>query len=162
MNADNTHPDSLSEKVLGAVFEVANTLCRIPGKGLPAGPATGTRPPRHAGYRRSFICCNLQGAFGRRILCRSPGRRRAGSGVEMCRTPGKPTHRPMSQLSACLWPDRASASPFSAAQSRVAANRAWVCRGASDTAAGNSGLDQADRTPCPVNSWTLHQERTGV
>jgi hypothetical protein len=26
MNADNTHLNSLSEKVLGAVFEVSNTL----------------------------------------------------------------------------------------------------------------------------------------
>jgi hypothetical protein len=47
INADNTQLDSFSEKVLGAVFEVANTL----GAGF-----LETRPPRHAGYRGSFIC----------------------------------------------------------------------------------------------------------
>jgi hypothetical protein len=150
--------DSLSEKVLGAVFEVAKTLCRISGKGFGAGPATRTRSPRHAAYRRSYIGGDLQGAFGRRILCRSPGRRRAGSGVEMCRTPGKPTYRPMSYLSGCLWPDRVSSSQFSEAQSRVAAMRGhqfWFSPEVFRPPLFPAGLKSSESTGTPRPLWTL-------
>ena len=58
MNADKDRLDSLTERVLGAVFEVTNTLGRrIPRDGLPAGAAYRTRPP---GYRRSFVYGQLK------------------------------------------------------------------------------------------------------
>jgi hypothetical protein len=56
MNADKDQLDSLTERVLGAVFEVTNTRAhRIPREGLLAGTAERTRSSRHPGYRRSFV-----------------------------------------------------------------------------------------------------------
>src|SRR5438477_10911462 len=97
MNADNTSLDSLSERVLGAVFEVSNTL----GAGflekvyqralLRELELRGIQATAEASFAITY-----KGHSVGRILCRSPGPGRAGGGVEMCRTPRQRTRRAVS------------------------------------------------------------------
>src|SRR5450759_5046927 len=100
MNADKDKLDSLTERVLGAVFEVTNTLgAGFLRESLPASAAQRTRPSGHPGYRRSFIYSHLQESLCRRILCRSARRRRVGGRAEMCGTALQRAHSAVSQLS---------------------------------------------------------------
>src|SRR5664280_1550099 len=101
MNADRL--DSLSERVLGAVFEVTNTLGagfleKVYQRALLR--ELGLRGIRAC--RRSFIYSHLQGPLCRRILCGSPRRRRVGSRTEMCGSVLQRAHCAVSQLSASL------------------------------------------------------------
>src|SRR5450756_336732 len=128
MNANKDKLDSLTERVLGAVFEVTNTLGAgfLDRESLPASAAQRTRPSRHPGYRRSFIYSHLQESLCRRILCRSARRRRVGGRAEMCGTALQRAHSAVSQLSASLRPDRLSSRQFPEAQGRVEAYRPSV------------------------------------
>src|SRR5664280_282529 len=125
MNADRL--DSLSERVLGAVFEVTNTLGagfleKVYQRALLR--ELGLRGIRAC--RRSFIYSHLQGPLCRRILCGSPRRRRVGSRTEMCGSVLQRAYCAVSQLSASLRPDRLSSRQFPEAESRVEAYRPWV------------------------------------
>src|ERR1041385_8100304 len=96
MDADSTFLDSLSETVMNAVFEVSNAL----GAGFleKVYQRALLRELSLRGIRataRGLVRRTLQGAFGGRIFCGFAGRGRAGGRVEMCRTPGQRTHRPM-------------------------------------------------------------------
>src|SRR5471032_1556358 len=104
MNTDeNGYLDSLTERVLAAVFEVSNTLgAGFLEKVSPACIAPGTRPSRRPGYRPSFIGCHLQGLRDRRVLRRHPRRRRIGNRAEMRGTSSQRAHRAMPQLSPSL------------------------------------------------------------
>src|SRR5450759_1444435 len=127
MNADKDKLDSLTERVLGAVFEVTNTLgAGFLEESLPASAAQRTRPSRHPGYRRSFIYSHLQESLCRRLLCRSARRRRVGGRAEMYGTALQRAHSAVSQLSASLRPDRLSSRQFPEAQGRVEAYRPSV------------------------------------
>src|SRR5450756_2860996 len=100
MNADKDKLDSLTERVLGAVFEVTNTLgAGFLEESLPASAAQRTRPSRHPGYRRSFIYSHLQESLCRRILCRSARRRRVGGRAEMCGTALQRAHLSLIHIS---------------------------------------------------------------
>jgi len=60
MNTDeHGYLDSLTERVMAAVFEVSNTLGRFPRKGLRASPATRTGPPRYPCDCPSFLRSHL-------------------------------------------------------------------------------------------------------
>jgi hypothetical protein len=62
INADNADRNSQSEKVLGAVFEVSNTLSTgFLERGLPAAFAQRTQPPWSPGHRRNLFRHYLQG-----------------------------------------------------------------------------------------------------
>jgi GxxExxY protein len=137
--ADNTQLDSLSEKVLGAVFEASNTL----GAGflekvyqralLRELGLRGMRATAEVSLAVMYKGCSV-GEYFADVLVED------ALVVELKGAERLASHHtsPMSQLSACLWPHRVSAGQFSEAQSRVAANRVWICRRASDTA-GNPG-----------------------
>src|ERR1039458_5625161 len=154
MNADSL--DSLTERVLGAIFEVSNTLgvglqhlgCRLPREGLPTCSPQRTRPSRHSGDRRSFLSSSLPGPLCGGVLCRHPRGRCAGAGTEMCGAPRQRAHCPMPQLSAGLRPYRLSSGEFPEAQSRVEAG----CERISDS--------RATRDVVPVNRadtlWRAH------
>src|SRR3982751_6560228 len=152
MNADNTSLDSLSERVLGAVFEVSNTL----GAGFleKVYQRALLRELSLRGIRataEASMAVVLQGAFCGRVFRGSPGRGRTCGGTEMCRTPCQRAHRPVSQLSAGFRPDRVPSRQFPEAQSRVEAGRSWLYRRAQG--AGGSRVDQL---VCPAIYWTLH------
>src|ERR1035438_932038 len=103
MNADEL--DSLTERVLGAVFEVTNTLGagfleKVYQRALLR--ELGLRGIRAC--RRSLVYSHLQGPLCRRVLCGSPRRRRVGGRAEMCRSALQRAHCAVSQLFACLRP----------------------------------------------------------
>ena len=151
MHADDKGLDSLSEKVLSAVFEVSNTL----GAGflekvyrralLRELSLRGLRATAEASFAVIFKGTPWESIFG------SPGRGFAGGGIEMCRTPGQRTHGAMFELSASLWPHRVSSRQFSEAQSRMEANRSRFFRFAQGTR--DSGVESI---VCPVNSGKRH------
>src|SRR5450755_4317898 len=111
MNADKEcgYSDSLTERVLGAVFEVTNTLGagfleKVYQRALLR--ELGLRGIR--AFRRSFVYSHLQESLCRRVFCRSAGRRRVGGRVEMWGTAVQRAHRAVYQLSASLRADRLS------------------------------------------------------
>src|ERR1035438_6425749 len=125
MNADEL--DSLTERVLGAVFEVTNTLGagfleKVYQRALLR--ELGLRGIRAC--RRSLVYSHLQGPLCRRVLCGSPRRRRVGGRAEMCRSVLQRAYCAVSQLFACLRPLRLSSRQFPEAKSRVEAHRPWV------------------------------------
>src|ERR1039458_5508067 len=146
MNADQL--DWLTERVLGALFEVTNT----PGAGflekvyqralLRELGLRGIRAVAEASFTVTY-----KGHLCRRVLCRSPRRRRVGRRAEMCRSVLQRAHCAVSQLSASLRPDRLSSGQFPEAESRVEAYRpgVWGLRTAWD--AGRGGVD---------TTWFVH------
>ena len=127
MNADERRcPDSLTEQVIAAIFEVANTL----GAGflekvyeralLKELTLRGIRATSQASLR------DVQRPLRRRILCRYPRRKHAGTGAQMCRPPNQRTHRSMPQLSKGLRPNRLSINQFPELQGRLEAHRQWL------------------------------------
>src|SRR3954452_17357276 len=125
MNADNTSLDCLSERVLGAVFEVSNTL----GAGFleKVYQRALLRELSLRGIRATAEASMAVVYKGHSVgeFCGSPGRGRTCGGTEMCRTPCQRAHRPVSQLSAGFRPDRVPRQ-FPEAQSRVEAGRSWL------------------------------------
>ena len=116
MNIDELScPDSLTERVLAAVFEVSNTL----GAGFLEKVYERALAciARYFRGRTSFFHHRLQGPQYWRVLRGYPRRKRAGSRTEMRRTLGQRTHRAMSQLSASVWPDRLLVGEFPEAKS---------------------------------------------
>src|ERR1700677_4361311 len=113
MNADF---DLLTERVLGAIFEVSNTLgCGFLEKVYERALLRelclrGIRATSQASFYSS-----LQRPLCWRILRRSSHRRRDGSRVKMCQAACRRTHRAVPQLSASLRRDSLSSSQFSEA-----------------------------------------------
>src|ERR1017187_5999540 len=98
MNADKDQLDSLTERVLGTVFEVTNTL----GAGF-----------LEKVYQRALLTdSHLPESLCRRVLGRSARRRRVGGRVEMCGTAVQRAHRAVYRLFASLRPDRLSSRQF--------------------------------------------------
>src|SRR5450756_3021078 len=156
MNANKDKLDSLTERVLGAVFEVTNTLGAgfLDRESLPASAAQRTRPSRHPGYRRSFIYSHLQESLCRRILCRSARRRRVGGRAEMCGTALQRAHSAVSQLSASLRPDRLSSRQFPEAL-RSSGSVSSIGFRISKPIEAPVGAEST-QLGCPSISWTLH------
>src|ERR1017187_3494607 len=119
MNADQL--DSLTERVLGAAFEATNTLGAGFLEKVYQRALLRELGLRGLPCRRSFIH-----PLCRRVLCRSPRRRRVGRRAEMCRSVLQRAHCAVSQLSASLRPDRLSSGQFPEAESRVEAYRPGV------------------------------------
>src|SRR3954453_1704959 len=152
MNADNTSLDCLSERVLGAVFEVSNTL----GAGF-----------LEKVYQRALlrelslrgIRATAEASMAVVYKGHSVGEYFADLLVEdalvvepkSCRTPCQRAPRPVSQLSAGFRPDRVPSRQFPEAQSRVEAGRSWLYRRAQ-----GPGGSRVDQLVCPATYWTLH------
>ena len=125
MNADERRcPDSLTEQVLAAIFEVSNTLrSRLPRKSLRACSPKGTRSSSHTRQTPSQISGSLQGPTYRRLLRRYLSRRLISRRAKVCRAPDQRTYRPVSQLSESLQPDCMSLDKLPKSQSRMEADR---------------------------------------
>ena len=122
--------------------------------GRPNGAVGGCRL-RHAGYRRSFVCPNLQGVFG--------GEYFADLLVEDALVEElKCAERLANQHPAqCLNYLRASGRTVCMLVNFQRPKVEWLrfVRGFAESPqapAGNSGLDQTDQTLSPVNSRLLH------
>jgi len=118
--------DLLTERVLGAIFEVSNTL----GSGFLEKVYTRALL-RELGLRG--IRTIGQASFTLRYKGHPVGEYFADTLVEdvlvielTCRATGRRTHRAISQLFAGLEPNSMSASQFSKAKSRMETYRKWV------------------------------------
>src|SRR5437870_5793460 len=114
---DRQYFDSLTERVLNAIFEVSNTLGagfleKVYERALLKELSLRDIP----GHLPGFISRYVQGRVRGRILRRYPSRRQAGSRAEMRRTPDGPTFRPMPELPARLWQKPLPRSQFSEAK----------------------------------------------
>src|SRR3954451_16486441 len=152
MNADNTSLDSLSERVLGAVFEVSNTLGagflekvyqrallrELSLRGIRA-TAEASMAVVYKGHSvgEYFADLLVEDALVVELKC---AERLASEHTAQCLNylPG-------------FRPDRVPSRQFPEAQSRVEAGRSWLYRRA--RGAGGSRVDQL---VCPAIYWTLH------
>src|SRR6266852_5294636 len=104
MNADKRELiNDLPERVLGAVFEVANTLgAGFLEKVYERGSTSRVEAARHCGCLAGSVLDCLQRAVCRGVLRRYPCGQRTRRRTEMCRPSWQRAHGPMPELPACL------------------------------------------------------------
>ena len=119
---DRQYFDSLTERVLNAIFEVSNTL----GAGFPEKVYERALLKElslrniEAIFQASFPV-TYKGEYIGEYYADIPSRRQAGYRAEMRRTPGGPTFRPMPELPARLWQKPLPLGQFSEANGRMEA-----------------------------------------